>query len=93
MKNFKTAKEFQVNLKPVVDKVDYAQQRWEDEREYEDRNDYIKVLKEVCTMQGFEYKSASETFKSLIVKGLLDGNEVTVRIKLTANSIKVEQIA
>lgn len=51
-----------IQNKNIVDQICYLKGRWYDEREYEDFNDYITVMKETLKKEGYNLVKMTKTF-------------------------------
>ena len=47
-------------VKKILNKVDYLEGRWQDEREYEDWTDYVESMRKVVEKNGLVFKSAGK---------------------------------
>ena len=51
--------ELQRRFKPLLQKLEYLHDRWQDEREYEDWNDYVEAMRNL-TPPGAEFHKATK---------------------------------
>lgn len=80
------------NTLDVMDKVEklirlcrYLQLRWKDEKQYEDRNEYIKNIKSRCNDLGFKLTKVNETFSRICIEFLYRGMCRKSKISLKAH--------
>jgi len=44
----------------IFETIDYLQARWQDEKEYEDWNDYVDAMKKAIEKHGFQFIKAKK---------------------------------